>query len=264
MDGERAGVHPLREKLGPCVHPARDPGRAPRAPRRSRAAVLGGGGVSVSGPRSSPAFDRVSGPGPGRRLRRVLNLAARDGLIARNPANGVGRLIARVARREDSEVAIVDAWTRRRSRGAPGRGGGARGALRAAAALPAVHRGAPRPEARRPAAEAPRGPAYLRDPGPPGWPQPPLRGRAAGPREPGADPPGPRPRGPRRGWRPCVRGLRIDPGPVRTEHRAHRRRLRLRKRIPNTTAPPTQLRGGAARMLEHETGFEPATLTLAT
>jgi len=43
----------------------------------------------------------------------VLNLAARDGLIARNPANGVGRLIARVARREDSEVAIVDAWTRR-------------------------------------------------------------------------------------------------------------------------------------------------------
>ena len=46
-------------------------------------------------------------------LRRVLNLAARDGLITRNPANGVGRLIARVARREDSEVAIIDAWTRR-------------------------------------------------------------------------------------------------------------------------------------------------------
>lgn len=45
-------------------------------------------------------------------LRRVLNLAARDGVIARNPANGVGQLIARAARREDPEVAIVDAWTR--------------------------------------------------------------------------------------------------------------------------------------------------------
>ena len=45
-------------------------------------------------------------------VRRVLNLAARDGLIARNPANGIGRLIARVARREDAEVQVADAWTR--------------------------------------------------------------------------------------------------------------------------------------------------------
>jgi len=45
-------------------------------------------------------------------VRRVLNLAVRDGLIARNPANGIGRLIARVARREDSEVTVADAWTR--------------------------------------------------------------------------------------------------------------------------------------------------------
>ena len=46
-------------------------------------------------------------------VRRVLNLARRDGLIARNPANGIGRLIARVARREDSEVRVAEAWTRR-------------------------------------------------------------------------------------------------------------------------------------------------------
>ena len=45
-------------------------------------------------------------------VRRVLNLAIRDGLIVRNPANGIGRLIARVARREDSEVPVADAWTR--------------------------------------------------------------------------------------------------------------------------------------------------------
>ena len=45
-------------------------------------------------------------------VRRVLNLAVRDGLVVRNPANGVGRLIARVARREDCDVPVADAWTR--------------------------------------------------------------------------------------------------------------------------------------------------------
>jgi len=45
-------------------------------------------------------------------LRRVLNLAVREGLIQQNPANGVGRLIARVARSEASEVPQVQAWTR--------------------------------------------------------------------------------------------------------------------------------------------------------
>ncbi len=45
-------------------------------------------------------------------LRRVLNLALQDGLIAQNPANGVGRLIARVARSKATEVAQVQAWTR--------------------------------------------------------------------------------------------------------------------------------------------------------
>ena len=45
-------------------------------------------------------------------VRRVLNLAVRDDLIVRNPANGIGRLIARVARREDSEVPTVEAWSR--------------------------------------------------------------------------------------------------------------------------------------------------------
>lgn len=45
-------------------------------------------------------------------VRRVLNLAVREGLLDRNPANGVGRLISRVARREESEVRMVDAWTR--------------------------------------------------------------------------------------------------------------------------------------------------------
>jgi len=36
----------------------------------------------------------------------------RDGLITQNPGNGVGRLIARVARREAAEATQVDAWTR--------------------------------------------------------------------------------------------------------------------------------------------------------
>ena len=45
-------------------------------------------------------------------VRRVLNLAVNEGLINRNPANGIGRLIARVARREDSQVAGVESWTR--------------------------------------------------------------------------------------------------------------------------------------------------------
>ncbi len=45
-------------------------------------------------------------------VRRVLNLAVRDGLVQRNPANGIGRLIARVARSEATEVAQVNPWTR--------------------------------------------------------------------------------------------------------------------------------------------------------
>jgi integrase len=45
-------------------------------------------------------------------LRRVLNLAVRDGLVTHNPANGVGRLIARVARSEATAVPEVAAWTR--------------------------------------------------------------------------------------------------------------------------------------------------------
>ena len=45
-------------------------------------------------------------------LRRVLNLAVRDGLIAQNPANGIGRLISRVTRSGATEVAQVQAWTR--------------------------------------------------------------------------------------------------------------------------------------------------------
>ncbi len=44
-------------------------------------------------------------------LRRVLNLAIQEGEIARNPANGVGRLIERVGRSEASEVQKTDAWT---------------------------------------------------------------------------------------------------------------------------------------------------------
>ena len=44
-------------------------------------------------------------------VRRVLNIAVQEGLIARNPANGVGRLIARVARSRASVVTQVDAWT---------------------------------------------------------------------------------------------------------------------------------------------------------
>lgn len=45
-------------------------------------------------------------------LRRVLNLAIRDGLVSQNSATGVGRLIARVARSEAAEVPEVAAWTR--------------------------------------------------------------------------------------------------------------------------------------------------------
>jgi len=45
-------------------------------------------------------------------VRRVLNLAVQDGTLARNPANGVGRLIARVARSSAAEVAQVESWTR--------------------------------------------------------------------------------------------------------------------------------------------------------
>jgi integrase len=45
-------------------------------------------------------------------LRRVLNLAVQEGLIQQNPANGVGRLIAQVARSEAAEVAQVQSWTR--------------------------------------------------------------------------------------------------------------------------------------------------------
>jgi integrase len=45
-------------------------------------------------------------------VRRVLNLAVREGLIQQNPARGIGNLIARVARREDSEVAVIASWTR--------------------------------------------------------------------------------------------------------------------------------------------------------
>jgi len=46
-------------------------------------------------------------------VRRVLNLAIRDGQIQQNPANGIGRLISKVARREDAEVQVVEAWTRK-------------------------------------------------------------------------------------------------------------------------------------------------------
>ena len=45
-------------------------------------------------------------------VRRVLNLALQDGAISRNPANGVGRLIARVTRSAAMEVSQIDAWTR--------------------------------------------------------------------------------------------------------------------------------------------------------
>jgi integrase len=45
-------------------------------------------------------------------VRRVLGLAVRDGVIPRNPALGVGSLIARVARTTAAEVRVVDSWTR--------------------------------------------------------------------------------------------------------------------------------------------------------
>jgi integrase len=45
-------------------------------------------------------------------VRRVLSIAMQEGLILHNPANGVGRLIARVARSKASVVTQVDAWTR--------------------------------------------------------------------------------------------------------------------------------------------------------
>ena len=45
-------------------------------------------------------------------VRRVLNLAHRDGLIARNPAARVGELMKRVGNRAASEIKEVDTWTR--------------------------------------------------------------------------------------------------------------------------------------------------------
>ena len=45
-------------------------------------------------------------------VRRVLNLAVRDDLIAKNPASGLGKLMQRVDRRVASEVRVVDAWSR--------------------------------------------------------------------------------------------------------------------------------------------------------
>jgi len=45
-------------------------------------------------------------------VRRVLNLAVEDGLITRNPALGIRRLVNSVARGTASEVRMVDAWTR--------------------------------------------------------------------------------------------------------------------------------------------------------
>ena len=44
-------------------------------------------------------------------VRRILNLAIKDGLLTHNPANGIGRLISRVARSEDEEVPQVSSWT---------------------------------------------------------------------------------------------------------------------------------------------------------
>jgi integrase len=45
-------------------------------------------------------------------VRTVLNHAVHEGLVDRNPANGIGKLIRRVARSEDLEARVVDAWTR--------------------------------------------------------------------------------------------------------------------------------------------------------
>jgi integrase len=44
-------------------------------------------------------------------LRRVLNLAIRDGLIDRNPANRLGEIMRRVNRRTAPEVRHADSWT---------------------------------------------------------------------------------------------------------------------------------------------------------
>ena len=45
-------------------------------------------------------------------VRIVLNHAVHEGLIERNPANGIGKLLRRVARSAEGEARIVDAWTR--------------------------------------------------------------------------------------------------------------------------------------------------------
>jgi integrase len=45
-------------------------------------------------------------------LRRVLALAADDGEIQRNPCRNLGRLLAKVKRRQSSEVEHVNAWSR--------------------------------------------------------------------------------------------------------------------------------------------------------
>ncbi len=45
-------------------------------------------------------------------VRRVLNLAVRDDLIAKNPASGIGKLTQRVDRRVASEVRSINAWSR--------------------------------------------------------------------------------------------------------------------------------------------------------
>jgi integrase len=44
-------------------------------------------------------------------LRRVLNLAVREGLIERNPANRLGEIMRRVQRRTASEAGQADSWT---------------------------------------------------------------------------------------------------------------------------------------------------------
>jgi len=45
-------------------------------------------------------------------VRRVLNLAVRDGLIDRNPAGHLGELMRRVDRRTAKETRVVDSWSR--------------------------------------------------------------------------------------------------------------------------------------------------------
>ena len=45
-------------------------------------------------------------------LRRVFNLAHREGLVSRNPASGIGDLMRRVDQRSATEVQQVQAWTR--------------------------------------------------------------------------------------------------------------------------------------------------------